>query len=188
MALVVNKLTQDISNAFTSKVWEDTASQIANAIDVYFKSGLAQVTITGTVTPPAPATPYVAVGIGTGNPQTTTVSALIQSWSNAFKSTSWSAVGGIVAPEIDNLVKSATLQLTVSNILIGTGTGTFQTIGPSILQQQINSAFTATAWDVSASQIATAIDTFIKAIIVQGNASGNVPVNSWVGTGTGTFS
>ena len=188
MPLVVNKLTQDISNAFTSKVWDDAASQIADAIDAYFKSGLAQVTITGTVTPPTPATPYPAVGQGTGNPSTTTASALTQAWSNAFKSTSWSAIGGIVAPEIDNLVKSAQLQLTISNILIGTGTGTFQTIGPSALQQQINSAFTANAWDVTASQIAVAIDTFIKAVIVQGTANGVVPINSWVGVGTGIVS
>lgn len=188
MALVVNKLTQDISKAFKSNTWDDCGSQISNAIDAYFKSGLAQVTITGTVTPPTPATPYVAVGIGTGNPQTTTVSALTQAWKGAFKSTAWTAIGGIVAPAIDTLVKSAQLQLTVSNILIGTGTGTFQTIGPSALQQQINSSFSANAWDITASQIATAIDTFIKAITIQATANGVVPINSWIGTGTGTVS
>ena len=188
MALVVNKLTQDISKAFTSKVWDDTASQIANAIDAYFKSGLAQVTITGTVTPPTPATPYAAAGIGTGNPQTTSVGALIQACSTAFKSTSWSAVGGIIAPQIDNLIKTAQLQINVSNILVGTGTGTFQTVGPSALQQQINNACTATAWDVAASQIATAVDTFIKAVTIQATANGVIPVNTWVGAGTGTIS
>lgn len=188
MALVIGKLTQDISNAFTTDMWDDCASQIADAIDSYFKSGLAQVTISGTVTPPSPASSYPAAGIGTGNPQTTTVSALKQAWKSAFKSTAWSAIGGIVAPEIDNLVKSAQLQLKVSNILVGTGTGTFQTIGPGALQQQLNNSFTANAWDITASQIATAVDAFIKAVVVQGTASGVVPVNSWVGAGTGTVS
>ena len=78
--------------------------------------------------------------------------------------------------------------LKVSNILIGTGTGIFQTIGQSALQQQINNSFSAIAWDVAASQIATAVDAFIKAVIVQGTANGVVPINSWVGTGTGAIS
>ena len=188
MALVISKLTQDITKAFKSDTWDDCASQISDAINAYFKSGLVQATISGTVTPPSPATPYAAVGTGTGNPQTSTASALTQAWKSAFKSTSWTAIGGIVAPQIDNLVKSAQIQLKVSNILVGTGTGVFQTIGPSALQQQINSSFSATAWDVAANQIATAVDTFIKAVTVQCTASGVVPVNSWVGTGTGTIS
>ena len=188
MALVVSKLKQDISKAFTCDSWDDCASQIADGIDSYFKSGMAQVNIFGTVTPPPPATPYAAVGIGTGNPQTTTKSALTQAWKGAFKSTSWAAIGGIVAPAIDTLIKTSQLQLSVSNILIGTGTGTFITTGPSILQQQINNSFTATAWDVAASQIANAIDAYIKTITVQGTANGVVPVNSWVGTGMGTIS
>lgn len=188
MALVINKLIQDLSNAFTSDKWDDAASQISDAIDIYFKSGMVQVTITGTVTPPPPSSPYVAIGIGTGNPQTSTASALKQAWKSAFKSTSWTAIGGIVAPQIDNLIKTAQIQLTVSNILVGTGTGVFQTIGPSALQQQINNSFSATAWDVAASQIATAVDTFIKAVTVQCTANGVIPVNSWIGTGTGTIS
>lgn len=186
MSLNVGKLTQDLNTAFKEKYWESCAIKSANAIDEFYKNGEAQVTINGTVTPPV-GPPYSAVGTGTGNPNTTTVGLLIQKFNSAFTNKAWSAVGGIVAPEIENLVKSSTITLNVSNILIGTGTVTFISPGPSSLISQITQALTSKSWDQVASQIAQAVDTFIKSITVQGTANGSSPPASWTGTGTGSI-
>lgn len=183
------------NTVFNQTDWNTAADNLAIAIDNYYKSGVVETSVTGTVTPPFPASPYTAYGKGKGSPVTTTLSTLKVQCRLAFQQTDWNQVGPYIASEINNLILNSTLNTTLTAnapayILVGSGVGaSITTPGSTALSTNLNSIFSQnnTIWDIIASDIADEVDNFIKQAVFTTNDNGSVPVNSWVGTGSGSI-
>jgi len=188
MALLVSKLSSDLVGAFKTPEWTVAANLYATAINTFFITGMVTTTVTGTVTPPPPGTSFVAVGTGTGNPVTTGLPSLITSCVSAFKSPSWATAGNIIANGINTLVSTSTITTTVAGALTGIGVGTIVPTGLGLLTTQLSTAFSSgQAWEQTAMNIATAVNTFIKTCTVNTTDTGSIPPVSWVGVGVGTI-
>ncbi len=180
----------DIQNTvFNQTDWNTAADNLAIAIDNYYKSGVVETNVTGTVTPPFPAPTYTATGTGKGSPVTTTLSSLKTQCRSAFQQTDWNQVGPLIANETANLITSSTLTTTVTGTLQGSGSSTNITSGNSTtFGVNLNTIFSnGTDWNVTSSNLADAVDTFIKQAIYTTKDSGVIPVNSWDGTGSGSI-
>jgi len=198
MALVVATLKDQIKTSFQSETWTDCATQFAQALDNFIKSGTVTTTVAGTVTPPTGPN-YPAVGTGTANSIVTTglgilTSLIISKFMN--ENTLWADIGPALASAISADVATGTVTTTVTGVLVGTGIGNPGCINDSAglgtLNSDLTAAFTvqafSNAWDDVTDKIGDAMDTYLKAAIVTTNDLGVVPVVSWIGTGTGSIS
>ena len=204
MALVVATLKNDVKAAFRATDWTVCATQLAQAIDSFIKSGIANTTVTGIVTPPFPMPPYSAVGSGgaapgqTSNITTTGLAALQAQITAKFMSSStmWADLGSAIATAISSDVATATINTTVTGALTGTGVGNPGCIndsgGLSGLIANLTAAFTTQAYDTDwnnvADKIGDSLDQYLKAATVTTIDNGTIPPNSWAGSGTGTIS
>jgi len=188
------------TTVFNQTDWDTAADNLAIAIDNYYKSGVVETDVTGTVTPPFPATTYTSNGIGKGSPVTTTLASLKAQCKIAFQQTDWSLVGPIIANEINNLIISSTLSTVVApgtpppilQTLVGTGASTAVSTNSSdviTLGVNLSNIFKQndTIWDIIVSDIVDEIDDFIKKPVFSTKDNGIIPINSWDGTGSGSI-
>jgi hypothetical protein len=147
------------------------------------------VVIAGAWTAP-PNSGGIALGIGTAT--TTTSAALYTACLNAFALNVWSGVSSLISTSISTLLTSSTVAITIGALAppytLGGGSATAAiTVAPSdttTLTGKMNTAFiTGTVWATVASDIATAIDDFIKAAVITTlpSPSGTLP-QGWAGT------
>lgn len=187
MALSKTKLKLDLITAFYSITWAEAATLFTTAIDNYFLSATATITVNGIVTPPLPASPYPAEGVGTGYPVTIEagVAGLNSACISAFALPEWKLLSAIISPQIANLITTSTLTTTVTGVLQGTGTLiSWVATGTTALESAINLAFTTSfSWSEVATKISDAIEAFLKTVTFSTSDTGIIPVVSWVGTG-----
>lgn len=177
-------------------LWNTCINEIVNATDDFIKSGTVNTTVTGTVVPPT-GFPYTAAGVGLGNPPlgiVTTPTSVVQMKSVlttlfAIPATVWAQIGPEIAGQINNIVSTATVNTIDSAILVGTGIGTINTnAGLPLLITRLSAVWsTGSGWNSVAGDIASAIDDFLKACLVNTTDSGTTPPNSWAGTGLGSI-
>lgn len=190
MALNKPGFIQELTDAFSQTTWAASALKTAQAIDNFIKSGTVNTTVNGVVVPPPPASPYPATGVGIGTITTTTLPVLQGACSTAFASVTWAVVGNIIADAISIHVMSAVVNMQDSNILVGTGIGKIAPAGIAQLQVALTTAFTTPGkpYPEVISDIANAVEAFLKSAQVTTTDSGVVPPNSWTGAGIGTIS
>jgi hypothetical protein len=198
---VLNKatLTTNLTTAFTNNSWAATATQFTAAVNSYIQTASAiEIDIAGAWTA-LPNTGGIALGICTA---TTTASAtLLTACGLAFALNLWTGVSAFISAAISTLLTTSTVVLTSYTTVpdpllplytfggVGVAAATI-TVDPAniiILTSKINTAFiTGTVWATVASDIATAIDDFIKTAkvttVVVPPPSGNFP-QQWVGKG-----
>ena len=198
MALNLTTFIEDLKDSFQQTTWEDFATEFANVVDAFIQSGSTTTTVAGIVTPPLPAPPYPAVGVGTANSISTSGKEVMRSTIEAKitnSNTTWSDLGVTFGNAIDTDVKTGTITTTVAGVLVGVGVGAAGCIDTSAtlaaLISELNQAFTSQAfaetWNDVATKIATAIYTYLTGATVATVDSGTIPPNSWVGTGTGSI-
>jgi hypothetical protein len=201
MALNLAQFQSSLKSIFQSTDWGVFSDFLGDSIASYIESGDCMTTVTATVTPPFPLTPYTASGKGKGSIQLSGTEIMKITIKAKFTSTStvWADLGKIIGDAIDANVTTGTITTTVSpaygGILQGTGSGTPGCVSTvavkNTLDLDLTDAFTGIAfnqsYDAVAIKIASAIDSYIKGSIVTTTDSGTVPVNTWVGTGTGNI-
>lgn len=193
MALNKTTLQTSIEAAFKETSWTGCATKLALAIDTYIVGG----SISGTsaigathIFPTPPGGSEIIPYTCSGTISTTGPSAMEGIFNTAFQATAWAGVGNQLGTAIDTQITSSIISITTySPPLVGTGTGTPVTAaGIAALKASLESEFsTGTDWAVAASNIATAIDTFVKAVVITTTDLGTVPPVSWSGVATASI-
>ena len=204
MSLNKATLEDSLKDAFAQKKWADCAKKFASAVDTYVAGG----TIDGSSKPmPLPPTgsggathtlpngateiiPYTCTGTLTTPGSTALENAL----KTAFQSIAWAGVGTAITTGINTLVSSIVVAISIYNppALVGSspGTGVVTTsTGLADLTSSLETAFTTAGatWDTVATDIAAAIDTFIKAVTIITTDGGVLPATKWQGSADATI-
>ena len=192
MALNDAQFVTNLKLAFAEVTWAGCADKLATAVDTYVLTGTVNTTVTGVVTPPIPATPYPATGVGVGSVVPPSKTLMVPNFITAFASIVWVTVGTLVATGINTYLIASIASTTDSAILIGSGTGPVVPTGLAVLTTSLTTAFTTSgptsSWDLLSTDIKNAVKLFITTSIITTADAGVVPPNAWVGTGTGTIS
>lgn len=197
MALVKSVYEAAINAAFQLPVgstWAGCAAALATATKTYIESGTINTTVNGTVIPPW-IIPYQAAGIGIGV-ATTIPASVTQMQTNLTAlflapSTLWAQIGPVMANEINNVVSTSIINTTDTTILTGVGTGVATTapgLGALITGLTLAWTVAGTSWTAVASTIATAVDAFLRACVINTSDSGTSPPLFWTGFGVGSIS
>lgn len=201
--LVKDNLITDLTLAFATDSWAATATQFTAAVNAYIQTtSVIEIPIAGALTL-TPFTAGNALGICTAKTDALSVTALNTACTAAFALNLWDGVSSLISTAISTVLTTATVTLTSYAAIPdplpdppptytfgGTGTATASiTVAPADVTElttTINTAFTTgTVWATVASNIATAIDDFIKTAIVTTlpSPSGNLPIG-WAGGGS----
>ena len=198
--LVKDNLTTDLALAFATDSWAATATKFTTAINDYIQTAsVIEIPIAGAWTA-FPNTAGLALGICKATTDALSVTALGTACTTAFALPAWTGVSALISTAISTVLTTATVALTSYAVITvpppppiytlgGVGVATASiTVAPADiidLASKINTAFTTgTDWKVVASDIATAVDDFIKTAIVTTIPSpgGSLPV-AWTGLG-----
>lgn len=196
---VLNKatLTTNLTTAFTNNSWAATATQFTAAVNSYIQTAsVIEIPIAGALN----ATPYTAgKALGLCTATITNTTALNTACTTAFALNLWTGVAAYISAAISTVLTTSTVALTSYATIpvplfpvytlggVGTANASITIVPASVtdLTTKINTAFTTgTVWATVASDIATAIDDFIKTAKVTTipSPSGSLPA-SWTGGG-----
>jgi hypothetical protein len=190
MALVKSTLEIDLALAFKELTWTTCATKIATAVDNYLKAGTISAAGIAALVPPLPAVPYTLPYTCTGTLTTLGPTPLATAIAPAFLLPVWAGVGTIIATGIGAHVTAILIVIsTYTPPLIGVGTGvcTAAVALPILVTALEASILLNDDWNLVASDMATAIDIFVKAGIIATVDAGVILLNTWTGAGVGVI-